>query len=129
MWQHEVLPVIEKNCASCHGGEQTMAELDLTKFDSVLKGGISGPPITPGHPEMSLLWTMIESGKMPVGGELSAAEKQLIKAWITNGVFPSREKLDENRKADLITPEAREFWSFQKPVKRAPPEVKNAAKC
>mgnify|MGYP006209244691 CR=1 FL=1 len=45
MWQHEVLPVIEKNCASCHGGEQTMAELDLTKFDSVLKGGISGPPV------------------------------------------------------------------------------------
>src|SRR5262245_49441828 len=60
MWQHEVLPVLQKNCVSCHGGEQTMAGLDLTKFESVLKGGTSGPPITPGHPEMSLLWKMIE---------------------------------------------------------------------
>ncbi len=127
MWQHEVLPVLEKNCVSCHGGEHTMADLDLTKFDSVLKGGVSGPPITPGHPDMSLLWTMIDSGKMPVGRELSVADKQLIKAWIENGRFPSREKLDESRKAEKITPEARQFWSFRKPVKPAPPEVKNVS--
>ncbi len=123
MWQHEVLPVLEKNCVSCHGGDHTMAELDLTKFDSVLKGGVSGPPITPGHPEMSLMWTMIESGKMPVGREISAAEKQLLKAWIENGRFPSKEKLDEERKAARITPEARQFWSFQKPVKAPLPQV------
>jgi hypothetical protein len=102
-----------------------MAELDLTKFDSVLKGGVSGPPITPGHPEMSLFWTMIESGKMPMGSELSAADKQLLKAWITNGRFPSKERLDESRKASLLTPEARQFWSFQKPVKSPVPEVEN----
>ena len=126
MWQHEILPVLEKNCVSCHGGEHTMADLDLTKFDSVLAGGISGPPITPGHPEMSLLWTMIDSGKMPVGTELSAADKQLINAWIVNGRFPSKEKLDEERKAQKITQEAREFWSFQKPVRHTPPQVENA---
>ena len=57
MWQHEILPVLEENCVKCHGGEQTMDGLDLTKFDSVLQGGISGPSITSGHPEMSLLWT------------------------------------------------------------------------
>jgi len=126
MWQHEILPVLEKNCVNCHGGDQTMAKLDLTKFDSVLKGGISGPPITPGHPEMSLMWTMIDSGKMPVGAELSAAHKQLIKAWIEFGRFPTQEKLDEDRTAAKITPEARRFWSFQKPVKSPLPEVENA---
>jgi hypothetical protein len=126
MWQHEVLPVLEKNCVKCHGADQTMAKLDLTKFESVLKGGISGPPITPGHPDMSLMWTMIDSGKMPVGGKLSAAEKQLLKAWIENGRFPSKEKLDEDRVAAKITPEARRFWSFQKPVKSQPPGIKNA---
>lgn len=126
MWQHEVLPVLEKNCVKCHGGETTMAGLDLTKFDTVLKGGISGPPITPGHPEVSLLWTMIESGRMPVGQELTAAEKQLIRAWIVNGRFPSKEKLDDARIAGKITPEAREFWSFQKPVRPPIPPVNNA---
>ncbi len=126
MWQHEVLPVLEKNCVNCHGGEHTMAGLDLTKFDSVLKGGLSGPPITPGHPDMSLMWTMIDSGKMPVGSTLSAADKQLIKAWIENGRFPTKEKLDESRKAAKITPEARQFWSFQKPVKAPLPQVENA---
>jgi len=104
MWQHEVLPVLEKNCVKCHGADQTMAKLDLTKFESVLKGGISGPPITPGHPDMSLMWTMIDSGKMPVGGKLSAVEKQLLNAWIENGRFPSKEKLDEDRVAAKITP-------------------------
>ena len=126
MWQHEVLPLLERNCISCHGGDQTMAELDLTTFDSVLEGGISGPPITPGHPEMSLLWTMIESGQMPMGSELSAADKQFLKDWIVNGVFPTREKLDESRNASLITEEVREFWSFKKPVKQALPEIKAA---
>ncbi|MDA0206756.1 MAG: PSD1 and planctomycete cytochrome C domain-containing protein [Acidobacteria bacterium] len=125
MWQHEILPVLEQNCVKCHGGEQTMAGLDLTKFDSVLQGGISGPAITPGHPEMSLLWTMIDSGKMPIGKELGAAEKQLINAWIVNGRFPSKEKLDEDRASSKITPEARAFWSFKKPIKGAPPEVQN----
>ena len=126
MWQHEVLPLLERNCISCHGGDQTMAELDLTTFDSVLVGGISGPPITPGHPEMSLLWTMIESGQMPMGSELSAADKQFLKDWIVNGVFPTKEKLDESRNASLITEEVRAFWSFKKPVKQALPEIKNA---
>jgi len=125
MWQHEILPVLERSCTNCHGGEHTMAELDLTKFDSALKGGVSGPPITPGHPEMSLLWKMIESDKMPVGKKLSDADKRLIKAWIESGRFPSREKLDEERKAETINDEARSFWSFQKPVKQAPPEVRN----
>ena len=126
MWQHEILPVLEEHCVRCHGGDQTMAELDLTKFESVLKGGVSGPPITPGHPEMSMLWSMIESDEMPVGGELSAANKQLIKAWIQNGRFPSKDKLDGDRRAAMITPEARQFWSFKKPIKSPVPPVKNA---
>lgn len=126
MWQHEVLPILQKNCVGCHGGEHTMAKLDLTKFESVLKGGISGPPITPGHPEMSLLWTMIDSNKMPVGGELSAADKQLLKAWVQNGRFPTKEKLDEDRVAAKITPEARKFWSFQEPVKSPLPRIENS---
>ena len=25
MWQHEVLPVLEKICVKCHGADQTMA--------------------------------------------------------------------------------------------------------
>ncbi len=126
MWQHEILPVLEEHCVSCHGGDQTMAELDLTKFESVLKGGVSGPPIIPGHPEMSMLWSMIESDEMPVGGELSAANKQLIKAWIQNGRFPSKDKLDGDRRAAMITPEARQFWSFKKPIRSPVPQVENA---
>ena len=126
MWQHEVLPLLERNCISCHGGDQTMAELDLTTFDSVLEGGISGPPITPGHPEMSLLWTMIESGQMPMGSELSAADKQFLKDWIVNGVFPTKEKLDESRNASPDHRGSPRVLVVQKPVKQALPEIKNA---
>jgi hypothetical protein len=103
IWQHEILPVLKKNCIQCHGGEETIADLDLTSFEKVLKGGVRGPMISPGHPEMSLLWDLIENDEMPKNRNLSSAEKQLIKGWIEYGRFPSKETLDANRKSSLST--------------------------
>ena len=68
---------------------------------------------------------MIETDKMPVGGKLSDAEKQLLKAYIEQGRFPSMEAAQMEREAKKITPEARNWLAFRKPVKYAPPHVKN----
>ncbi|MDX1983819.1 MAG: DUF1553 domain-containing protein [Bryobacteraceae bacterium] len=127
LFKDEILPILEKSCNKCHNQQQKMAGLDLTTFTAVMKGGTSGPIIAPGKPERSLLWKMIESGKMPLGGKLSGPQQQAIKAYIEHGRFPLQEisAAEQTREAMLVTPEARNWWSFRKPVKHAVPTVKN----
>src|SRR5689334_12064638 len=119
LFKSEVLPVLEKNCTKCHGDQQKMAGLDLSTFSGVMAGGSSGPVLAPGKPERSLLWKMIETDKMPLGSKLSDADKQLIRTYIEQGRFPSMDAAQAEREAKKITPEARNWWSFQKPAKPA----------
>src|SRR5438045_2545901 len=88
LFKTEILPVLEKNCVGCHGPKQKMAKLDLSSFAGMMEGSSSGPVIAPGKPERSLMWKLIESGQMPQGGKLTAAEKQLIKSYMQYGRFP-----------------------------------------
>ncbi|MBK5291081.1 MAG: PSD1 domain-containing protein [Acidobacteriia bacterium] len=129
LFKDEILPVFEKSCNTCHNPKQKMGGLDLTTFSGLMAGGGSGPAIAPGKPSRSLLWIMIESGKMPVGGALNKAQKQLIQAYIEQGRFPKNDldAAQEAREVNLITPEARQWWSFQRPVKSSPPAVSNTA--
>ena len=121
LFKDEILPVFEKSCTKCHGAQQKMGGLDLSTFTGLMKGGASGPAIAPGKPGRSLLWVMIESDKMPMGGALTAAQKQLIRTYIEQGRFPAGESDAERAKKEAarITPEARQWWSFVKPVKPA----------
>ena len=67
---------------------------------------------------------MLDSGKMPMGGEgFKTGEMQLIRYWIENGRFPSPEAARQEKQANKITPEARDFWSFKKPVAHPAPTV------
>src|SRR5690348_9018064 len=78
LFKTEILPVLEKNCVSCHNPEKKMAKLDLSTFTGMMEGSSSGPVIAPGKPERSLMWKLIETDQMPQGGRLTTAEKQLI---------------------------------------------------
>lgn len=129
LFKDEILPILEKSCNNCHNPKQKMGGLDLSTFAGVMAGGGSGPVIAPGKPNHSLMWIMIESGKMPMGGALNKAQKQAIKAYIEQGRFPKNEMdaLAEAREAKLITPEARKWWSFVRPVNPALPVVKHSA--
>src|SRR5688572_11880132 len=88
LFKDEILPILEKNCTKCHSPQQKMAGLDLTTFAGVMAGSSNGPVIAPGKPDRSLLWKMLESDKMPMGGKLSGAQKQTIRAYIEQGRFP-----------------------------------------
>ena len=123
LFKSEILPVLEKNCVQCHGDQKKMAGLDLSTFAGLMAGGSSGPVIAPGKPERSLLWQMIDSGKMPMAGKLTDADKQLIRTYIEQGRFPSMDAAQQEREAAKITPEARNWWSFRKPVDFPVPSV------
>jgi len=129
LFKTEILPVLEKNCVKCHSPQQKMARLDLSSFTGMMEGSSSGPVIAPGKPERSLLWKLIENGQMPQGGKLTVAEKQLIKSYIQYGRFPAAaaetDAAAQAREAARISPQERNWWSFRKPVKSAPPAATN----
>lgn len=128
LFRDEILPVFEKNCVGCHSPKQKMAGLDLSTFSGMMSGGSSGPVIAPGKPERSLLWKLIESGKMPMGGTMAPAQKQSIESYIEHGRFPKQEvdASEAAREASRITTEARNWWSFRKPVKPPVPAFKGS---
>ena len=133
LFKTEILPVLEKNCVSCHGPKQKMAKLDLSTFAGMMQGSASGPVIVPGKPERSLMWKLIENEQMPQGGKLTKAEKQLLKSYIQYGRFPAATPETEAeiraKEAAKITPEDRNWWSFRKPVKPpVPPGTPKAVK-
>lgn len=126
LFKDEILPVLEKSCVSCHSPERKMGGLDLSTFAGLMAGGASGPVVAPGKPERSLLWMQIDSGRMPMGGKMTSANKQLIRAYLEHGRFP-QDQLDQAaqaREAAKITPEARRWWSFVPPLASPVPAVK-----
>lgn len=104
-----------------------MGGLRLDRRDSILRGGKSGPAVTPGRPDDSLLYQVVahrhERLKMPPQGKLKPAEIEAIRTWIENGVhFDSPAAAVES-----ASTRAKEFWAF-KPVGRpAVPAVINQA--
>jgi len=90
-----VATIFEKHCLDCHAAQDPEANLVLETYESLLKGGESGPAIVPGHSSDSLLVKMIEGrfekeGKkkiMPPGKrkKLEAAEISAVSAWIDAG--------------------------------------------
>lgn len=69
-----------------------MGKLRLDSEAEVLRGGVSGPAISPGHSAGSLLVKRLlgltDGPRMPMGGQpLSPAKIQLIRKWIDEGNF------------------------------------------
>jgi hypothetical protein len=88
-----VQPILEARCVRCHGGRKRKGGLDLTTFESLLRGGKSGPAVRPGNLDKSLLWESIETDVMPPGRKLAEAEKKIFKDWILgarNGTLANR---------------------------------------
>lgn len=87
--EHDVLPILTKNCMGCHGGLVKESGLDLRTLPAMIAGGDSGPAIEASHADRSELWKRIASDEMPSGDDrekLSAEDKAIIKAWIDAGL-------------------------------------------
>src|ERR1043166_1024138 len=76
---HDVKPILAQRCYACHSGLKQRGELRLDTGALILKGGDSGPAVSPGHAEKSLL---IEKGtakdeaeRMPPEGKPLSAEQ------------------------------------------------------
>jgi hypothetical protein len=94
-----------------------------------MAGGSKGVEVAPGKPDDSRLWQLVRDGEMPMSGDpLTAAEKALIHDWIEKGQFPTAAEATAAARKSKIDDKAREWWSFQTPVKPPVPAVKATAK-
>ncbi|MSR32344.1 MAG: NB-ARC domain protein [Gemmataceae bacterium] len=92
-YDKDIEPILVKKCNFCHSGNIKEGKLDLSSFDSMMKGGKKGKPVVPGKAMESRLYLL--SGKterplMPPKSEepLTPQELALIKLWINQGAKP-----------------------------------------
>lgn len=118
-YNKQIRPLLSDRCYQCHGPDEATRKggLRLDLRDAALGKGESGQvAIVPGKPGDSALIARILSPdpeqKMPPpdsGKTLSDAEIALIKTWVEQGA------------------EWKEHWSFVKPTRPTPPDVKAAS--
>ncbi len=125
----KALAVIQSQCLQCHGGDK-MSGLDLRTRDGLMAGGSRGPAIVPGDREKSLLFRYLtgkESPRMPLGGEMTDDQIELIGKWIDAGAeWPADIALKPAEAlppGKPITDEMRNYWAFRKPVRPVVPKV------
>jgi WD40 repeat protein len=119
---NDIAPIFKENCFACHDSKKRKGKLDMTTFDSLLKGGEHQdefPTLTAGKPKESYLLDLLKlngAKRMPPPKEspepLAKDKIALIERWVTEGA-----KSDVPGNADLLR-ELRLRW---KPP--APPEV------
>ena len=103
-FEREILPLLEKRCNKCHQPDEAQGGLDLTRVETIQRGGDElGAGIVPGNPESSPLIRVLTGKAEPTmpgeGDPLPEAEIDLLRRWIQEGakddspVF-SREDVD-----------------------------------
>src|SRR5262249_58254113 len=75
IFREKILPSLQANCASCHGGVTPASSFSVADFNGVLTGGKHGPAIMPGTAASSLRIQYLHGKKTPqrpMGGSISA---------------------------------------------------------
>ncbi|MCX7701283.1 MAG: PSD1 and planctomycete cytochrome C domain-containing protein [Gemmataceae bacterium] len=124
-FDQEVRPILEANCLKCHSGETKRAGLDLSRRESILKGGDSGPAVSLEKPDDSRLLRAIRYTdpelKMPPTGPLPPKSVETLTAWVKRGLPGRRIEVASAHpvRGGVVTPEARQAWPYR-PLTRPP---------
>lgn len=91
-YSNDVLPIFEKYCIACHTADEAQGGFVMQSFSDLMRGGETGPAITPGVPSSSRLFLMA-SGRlepvMPPDDAQGPNEEELstLAAWIEQGAI------------------------------------------
>lgn len=122
-FETSIRPLFVEHCLKCHGPDKQKADLRLDSREAILKGGLSGLAVMPGHPGKSLLIKAVsyrdDELKMPPKGKLSDRQIADLTRWIQMGApFPQNVTKSKGESG-------RDHWAFRAPVDPAVPAVKN----
>src|SRR5205823_4968060 len=117
-FETRVRPLLAARCAACHGAKVSQGGLRLDQPDLILRGGASGPVVTPGKPETSRLVEAVAymnpALRMPPGGQLSTAEVEVLREWVRRGApVPRGAGSAAGAPKRLMLEEGRRFWSLR----------------
>ncbi len=108
----DIAPIFKENCFGCHGAKNPKGKLDMTRYETLRKGGTKDDPIAPGKPEESILIDALKGAGVPqmppreAGDPLPKEKIALIARWIKEGA-----KLDNGITASSDLPrELRNRW-------------------
>jgi uncharacterized membrane protein len=95
VFDHLILPVLEKKCNSCHNASKAKGELDMSSITALLKGGKNGAVFPGRNPTESTLFKRIhlpidDEDHMPPAEkpQLTESEKALLAQWIKSNLDP-----------------------------------------
>ncbi len=85
---NDIMPILNNSCNGCHGVEQVKEGLDMTSYDTLMKGSFNGTVITAGSAADSFLVRQVIEGEMPKRGpKLTDDQIQVIADWINAGAL------------------------------------------
>jgi cytochrome c553 len=130
-FEKRVRPLLVEHCQECHGADKQKGSLRLDHQAGWKTGGDSGPALIPGKSADSLLWKVVSYTdrdlKMPPKKKLSDAQLADLKQWIDSGAVDPRDTPPSATKHGTQPKADGSFWSFQPPVVKPVPTVKNTA--
>ncbi len=118
-FNRDIRPILSDNCFACHGldAKKRKADLRLDTAEGAIAPIDGAFPIKPGYPEVSTviqrILTKDEDEMMPPpesNKKITPAQAEILQRWIKEGA------------------QYKKHWSFETPVKTAPPPVKGMVK-
>jgi nitrate/TMAO reductase-like tetraheme cytochrome c subunit len=76
--------MFDGRCVFCHSGPNAEAELDLSSYEALLRGGRNGPAFVAGDPDASLI-VVRQSGPREHFGQVLGEELEALRDWILAG--------------------------------------------
>lgn len=116
-----VSEILKRNCWNCHGDSKQEAGLNLTSYESVLKGGSGGAVVVSGRASASrLLDVLIETDpekRMPPDTDpLPSKEIAIIKKWIEAGLLENASSKGSEKATMSFVPRARTDEKSSEPI-------------
>ncbi len=86
----DIAPTLVYTCGGCHGANNPRGGLSMVSFEKLMQGGESGGVITPGKPNESRLWRLVNADEEPImpQGNMSRITRKWhadLRTWITEG--------------------------------------------
>lgn len=127
-FETRIRPILVKNCYECHAGDskEIGGKLRLDSRKAVLAGGESGPALSRGKPDESLIIQALryDGIEMPPDAPLPENVINDFVSWIERGAPDPRD--DETIRRQAAAAEKDALWSLQRVTDPEVPPVRNA---
>ncbi|MGD9648070.1 MAG: PSD1 and planctomycete cytochrome C domain-containing protein [Pirellulales bacterium] len=119
-FSEHVLPILRARCFECLSSKKRAGKLNLETPLGVVRGGESGPIVSAGEPDDSILWQKVHDEEMPPDEPLAGAEREVLRRWIAAGAHGLPDSATAGHAGD-----GQDHWAFRPPVRPPVPEVRD----